>query len=224
MSEEAAVTTPAAGSEGTEAAAPTTEPAVDFSPLNDRLDQMQGEFQTTLSDLAARIPAQEPAPQPGVEDFPFFGGDGYDGYDDDRVQEIDAEQLQSAVTQLAQQQVQQVVGPLQEQVQTLLLTQEAEKVEAQYPELKDSSVAEAAAQEALRSGIPQDQLTPGVLRQAHEALKFRELQSQINPAGQGGSDGLESPGGVTPGAPDEAAAQQEIVRGIVGAGTRTLGF
>jgi hypothetical protein len=222
MSDEAAVTTSAAGSEGTEAAAATTDPTVDFSPLNDRLDQMQGEFSTSLQDLAARIPAQEPAPQPGFDDFPFFGGD--DGYDDDGIQEIDAEQLQSAIAQAAQQQAQQIVGPLQEQVQNLLLTQEAEKVEAQYPELKESSVAEAAAQEALRSGIPQDQLTPGVLRQAHEALKFRELQSQINPAGQGGSDGLESPGGVTPGAPDGAAAQQEIVQGIVGAGKRTLGF
>jgi hypothetical protein len=220
------------GGEGTESdAAENTggeSQGFDLSPLNDRLDQMQDQFSTGLEDLAGRIPSQQDegdfyGEQPDMDGgFPdVFGEAGYDPYGAG-YQEIDQDQLEQGIEQMVQSRTEALVGPLQDQIREMIDTQAAAQIEARYPELQDAQTAEAAAMEAVRSGIAPEDLSPAHIALAHEALKYREMQSQIEPTGQGGSDGMESPGGAQPGGMNDAEYEQEVQNRIVAQADRKL--
>jgi hypothetical protein len=225
MPEEAGQATeaPATGNAGEQGGEESAASGFDISPLNDRLDQMQTQFSTGLEDLAARIPEQPAGPeQPDLDSFPDFFGDA--GYGDDGLgyQEIDADQLQQGIDQMVEARTQQALGPLQEQMRTMIDAQAASAIEAKYPELQNQQVAEAAAMEAINSGVAPEDLSPAHIALAHEALKYRELQAQIKPEGAGGSDGMEGTGGAQPGSQSNDEFEQDVQNRIVAHGERRL--
>jgi hypothetical protein len=190
---------------------------------------MQDQFSTGLEDLAGRIPEYGGeqdlygGEQPDMDgSFPdVFGEAGYDPYGAG-YQEIDQDQLEQGIEQMVQSRTEALVGPLQDQIREMIDTQAASQIEARYPELQDAQTAEAAAMEAVRSGISPQDLSPAHIALAHEALKYREMQSQIEPTGQGGSDGMETPGGAQPGAMNDAEYEQEVQNRIVAQADRKL--
>ncbi len=221
MSEETAVAEAGGATEGTEAA--TTEAATqDFSPLTDRMDQMQGEFRDMFEGLTEQlVPAQGEAEGAELPDFDFFGGQEQGEFGEQPV-ELDQDGFNQYVDGLVQQRLEQALGPVQGQISDMIEAQSAEKIEAQFPELRDREVATAAAQELANQGVDPKHMNPRLIALAHRALRGDKLAAQITPAGDGASDGLEATGGGQPGSQSMDEAQQAAVASIVGAGGGSL--
>jgi hypothetical protein len=223
MAEEGAVATEGAvEGEGSPAGGAAAQPAaMDFSPLESRLDQMQTEFMGALEGIPAQLAPQEPAIDPDYDPLEEFLGNGAE-YGDGGPMELDGQQLQGFIDQQVQAALEQALGPVQQQVGGIIEGQAAREVEGRHPELRDPQVATAAAQELAQRGITPDQMTPHMIEMAHEALVGRQLRSQITPAGDGASDGLEATGGGQPGTQSTQEAQDNAVNSIVGARRTTL--
>lgn len=165
-------------------------PAIDFSPINDRL----GQLETGMRDDLASIRDQLTAPQEEAEEEAFPWDQWGEQGEDDSL-ELTQDQLQQIMDQRAAQ----ALSPIQEQLQQMQYQQLASGVEERHPELKNKETAEQVVSEAFQRaaafGLSQAAAqNPLFLEQTHEAMEYRRLKAEMQPAGESQSDGLESVG------------------------------
>jgi hypothetical protein len=138
----------------------------------------------------------------------------YDGVTPQEIKQAQ-EKLQSMIDQRAQQ----IVGPLQQQVENMRIRGEANDIARELPDLDDPDKAaqaiQHATQVAAQLGYEDLANEPRFIRLAHLARRAEVSMQQETPAG--GQDGVRLEGAGT-GPVDLQSAEQEYGDRIVGSG------
>lgn len=188
-----------------ETAAPQA-PEVDFGPLMERFERIE-----------SRLPEPQPEGEPEPE------ADPYEGLSELGYSEEETAATRQVLEQIFGSQVQQAVGPLQQEIQRLRSELDYGDLEEKYPALATEEGAEkvmgesrqAAADIARQLGLPAQQaqqlaMSPRLMEFVHLAQIGRERAAQEKPAGQPGAE-LEQPGGASPPEPEP-----DVNEGILG--------
>ena len=189
-----------------ETAAPESA-APDFSPVNDRIDQLAGQFGQMAEQFQGFMQAQQPQAEPEDPWAGLFPEEPQaDPYQQQQQQQpgFDRDALQQAFTEA----VQQANAPLAAELQRLQQQAALNDLTTQYPALKDPAVARATQEQMAQSishlspevqqALIWDPKTIGMFFQAAEAQKLAQAQEPPGEASQ-----LEAAGGAHPGGAGE---------------------
>lgn len=189
--------------------------AVDFSPVNDRVNQLATDLNGRLDAFEALLRPDEPDPEP---DDPWAALLGDDEEPEPQGPQYDPQQLQQIVNQAIEQGIEQRIGPLHEQLTQMQTQQDLKGLLEQYPDLQDQQVRAETGQEALQ--LAEEILGPEhahlltnnarFIAKVHEARAGRGRAAGEVPA-SGDTTQLEGGGGAAPGGVEQPNIVQQVV-------------
>jgi hypothetical protein len=215
---EASMAAGAMGAEGGEAAEAQGAPGVDLSPVLERIDQVGGrleQFETMLGQM--QPPADEG--DEGADDALAALADLYGGLQEQGAG-IDAETASRLVDGLVEQrlgaQLNEVLGPVIQQVESLRANSDAQSLLTAFPEMSDMKVAEAVVQQATAAaqalGVPPELARrPGFIELVYKSQKFDQRAAGEVPVGDLQHQVLEAGGGASPRGGQQTNTAQEIL-------------
>lgn len=212
------------GNEGTDQAGP------DFSPVMDRIDQIEA----TIGPVAEWVQSQQAPPEAQGEDYAdfvnrLFAGEEAPAETEQEQQAqlpqvfTDPQAFQQLLDRAVQEKLDKTVGPELEAGRQDRQQREINELMTKYPALKEQDVAGPVVQAAqqfayeLAQRLGQPELAdtlwrqPGVVEQMYLAEQARQTSGAEVPAGaNGGEARLEGANGANPGADQPNLAEQII--------------
>ena len=188
--------------------------AIDFSPVEDRVNQLATDLGSRLDGLEGLLRPQEPEAE---ETDPWAALLGEEE-PEPQTPQMDPQALQQAVNAAIQQGIEQHVGPLHDQVAQMRTEQDLNGLYEKYPDLKDPDTrqrtGQAARELAERIVGPENAslLTNSAefIANVHEALAGRERAAGEVPA-TGDTAQLEGGGGAAPGGVEQPNIIQQVI-------------
>lgn len=203
-----------------QAEAPQANGTQGLDALTSRIDELRESIPQMIAQAQQRDAQDHQEDDPDDPDYWDQLIAQYAGEDADDLQDPAQPQGQlplDAIQKAVQQEIQKAIAPLHE----WRLGQEADAIEAQYPELQDPKVQQSLIQDAQATarGLAAEMGNPEIANLARYpqfaelvflASKARESASQEVPAGQGPEVTLEPGGGATPATPEEDPAARIV--------------
>jgi hypothetical protein len=174
------------------------------------LSDGQEQMRQYLEGIGQPAPEEQPQPPPAA-DLSFLDEQS-PNYDPQQAAERLTQVMREQAGVATQQQLEQVLGPLQEQVSDMQRAQEADALVAEFPELGQAETAQAvvnaAGQYAELMGQPELAANTQFIRVTYLAGRAAQLaQEQQGAAGAPGAATLEGAGGASPGGAGQGQQQ-----------------